>query len=286
MRKMMKCLIVVSFLGMSFAVSAAMPKVMVMVDEKALGSVSTSEIETMAVKKLGEKGVETVDQNMVQNNLERIQKAFRGAGDNRAAAAVGREFGADVILLGEAVAKPNAAKIGETNLRSYNATVTLRAVRIDNSVNIATASETSTVVAMDDITGSSRALKAAGEKALGALVPELVAKWEKPTEAGEKPGGKTAIEMTVGGMDQIWKLKATRVCLKENKKNIASVVQKSYAQGVAIFRVESLLPAEELAEELVMHPPEELKIQVVEIHPTTLSIRVVEAPRADDGEEE
>ena len=277
--------VVVLALSFSISASAALPKVMVMVDEKAIGSVSTSEIETMAVKKLAEKGISTVDQNMVQNNLERIQKAFRGAGDNRAAAAMGREFGADVILLGEAVAKPNAAKIGETNLRSYNATVTLRAVRIDNSVNITTASESSTVVAMDDITGSSRALKAAGEKALGTLVPELVAKWEKPTEAGVKAGGKTAVEMTVGGMDQIWKLKATRVCLKENKKCIASVVQKSYAQGVAIFRVESLLPAEELAEELVMHPPEELKVQVVEIHPTTLSLRVVEAPRQDEEEE-
>ena len=283
---MMKALLLVSVLLPAFVLSAAMPKVMVMVDEKAIGSVSTSEIETMAVKKFAEKGIATVDQNMVQNNLERIQKAFRGAGDNRAAAALGREFGADVILIGEAVSKPNAAKIGETNLRSYNATVTLRAVRIDNSVNITTASETSTVVAMDDVTGSSRALKAAGAKALGALVPELVAKWEKPTDAGEKPGGKTAIEMTIGGMDQIWKLKATRVCLKANKKSIASVVQKSYAQGVAIFSVESLLPSEELAEELVMHPPEELKVQVVEIRPTTLSLRVIEAPRQEEEEPE
>ena len=282
----MKALLSASVPMLAFVLSAATPKVMVMVDEKAIGSVSTSEIETMAVKKLGEKDVETVDQNMVQNNLERIQKAFRGTGDNRAAAALGREFGADVILLGEAVSKPNAAKIGETNLRSYNATVTLRAVRIDNSVNLATASETSTVVAMDDVSGSSRALKAAGEKALGSVIPDLLAKWEKPSGATAAKDGKTAIELTIGGMDQIWKLKATRVALKDNRDCIASVVQKSYAQGVAIFRVESLLPAEELAEELVMNPPEELKVQVVEIRPTTLSLRVIEAPRKDgeDGQ--
>ena len=281
----MKALLSASVPMLAFVLSAATPKVMVMVDEKAIGSVSTSEIETMAVKKLGEKDVETVDQNMVQNNLERIQKAFRGTGDNRAAAALGREFGADVILLGEAVSKPNAAKIGETNLRSYNATVTLRAVRIDNSVNLATASETSTVVAMDDVSGSSRALKAAGEKALGAVIPDLLAKWEKPSGTAAAKNGRTAIELTVGGMDQIWKLKATRVALKENRECIASVVQKSYAQGVAIFRVESLLPSEELAEELIMNPPEELKVQVVEIRPTTLSLRVIEAPRKD-GEDE
>ncbi len=263
---------------------AALPKVMVMVDEKALGSISTSEIETMAVKMLGEKDIETVDQNMVQNNLERIQKAFRGAGDNRAAAAMGREFGADVVLIGEAVAKPNAARIGESNLRSFQAAVSFRAVRTDNSVNIASASETASVVAMDDITGSSKALKAAGEKALKGVIPQMIARWEKPGAVGVKPGEKVAIDITVGGMDQIWKLKETRVRLKGMTKQIASVKQKSYAQGVAIFRVESLLPTEELAEELVMNPPNDLRVQVVEIRETTLNLRVVNAPKNDDDE--
>lgn len=270
----------------SLSASAALPKVMVMVDEKALGSVSTSEIETMAVKVLGEKGIETVDQNMVQNNLERIQKAFRGAGDSRAAAAMGREFGAEVILIGEAVAKPNAAKIGETNLRSYMATASFRAVRIDNSVNIASAAESATVIAMDDLTGSSKALRAAGGKALDVIVPAIVAKWRDPSAAVGTSGGKTTVELTVGGMDQIWKLKATRECLKGRKKVISSVSQKSYAQGVAIFRVESSLPAEELAEELVIHPPEELKVQVVEIRPAAINLRVVEALKKSGGEEE
>lgn len=281
----MKELLFTMVCGACLAAGAAMPKVMVMVDEKALGSVSTSEIETMAVKKLGEKGIETVDQNMVQNNLERIQKAFRGSGDNRAAAAMGREFGADVILIGEAVAKPNAAKIGETNLRSYMATASFRAVRVDNSVNIASAVESATVVAMDDLSGSSRALRAAGGKALDVIVGVIESKWREPSAASVASGGKSAIDVTVGGMDQIWKLKATRQCLKGQKKVIESVVQKSYAQGVAIFRVESKLPSEELAEELVLHPPEELKFQVVEIRPGILNLRVVEGPRKDEVDE-
>ena len=109
-------------------------------------------------------GVETVEQSMVQANLERVQKAFRGAGDNRAAAVMGREFGADVMLIGEALAKPNALKIAGSNLRSYMASVSLRAVRVDDSVNVASASETATAIAIDDVTGSSKCLKAAGEK--------------------------------------------------------------------------------------------------------------------------
>ena len=256
----------------SSAAFAAMPKVMVMVNEKAIGSISTSEVESMAVKMLGEKGIETVDQNMVQNNLDRIQKVFRGAGDNRAAAAIGREFGADVILMGEAIAKPNAAKIGDSNLRSYNAAATFRAVRTDNSVNLASASETATVVALDDITGSSKVLRKAAEQALGALIPQMVARWEKPGAVGMKPGEKVAVTLTVGGMDQIWKLKETRMRLKGMKDKVASVTQKSYSQGVAVFNVESLLPCD-------------LKVQVVEIRETTLNLRVVEAPRKDGDEQ-
>ena len=262
--------------------TAALPKMLVMVDEKALGSISTSEIETMAVKMLGEKGIETVDQNMVQSNLERIQKAFRGTGDNRAAAAMGREFGADAILIGEAVAKPNASKIGDSNLRSYMASVSFRAVRIDNSVNVASVSETATVIAMDDVNGSSRALRAAGEKALRKIVPELVEKWENPNAKGTAYEQRATITVTVGGMDQIWKLKEMRVRLKGMTKEVESVAQKSYVQGVAVFSVKSFVPAEELAEALVMNPPEDLKVQVVEIREATLNLRVVEAPRKDE----
>lgn len=261
---------------------AALPKVMVLVDEKSLGTISTSEIEAMAVKLLGEKEVETVDQDMVQANLERVQKALKGAGDNRGAAALGREFGADVVLLGEAVVKPSARRIAESNLRAYQAAVTLRAVRTDNAVNLASASEDASVVALEDVAGSAKALKAAGKKALDAIIPAMLAKWEK---TGGETAAKTKVnlDVTVGGVDQIWKLKATREKFKAMGKEIASVTQQSYAQGVAVFRIVSLLPSEELAEAVVMDPPPELKIQVVEIKPGALSLRVVEAePEADE----
>lgn len=261
---------------------AALPKVMVLVDEKSLGTISTSEVEAMAVKMLGEKEVETVDQDMVQANLERLQKALKAAGDNRGAAAIGREFGADVILLGEAVVKPSARRIAESNLRAYQAAVTLRAVRTDNAVNLASASEDASVPALDDVAGSAKALKEAGKKTLGALIPAMLEKWEK-TAGGAAAATKVGLDVTVGGMDQIWKLKATREKFKAMDGQIASVVQRSYAQGVAVFHVESLLPAEELAEAIVMDPPDELKMQVVEIKPGALSLRVVEA-KPEPGE--
>ena len=281
---MKRKLLAAALLVAALSARADLPKVMVMIDERNLGTLSTSELESMAIEMLAARRIETVDQSMVQNNLERVQKALRGAGDNRAAAAMGRDFGADVVLMGEAVAKPNAAKIGETNLRSYQASVTIRAVRVDNAVNLATASEIATAVAMDDVTGGSKALREAGEKSLKKAIGQMIVKWNG-TSVATGEAEKVSISLTVGGMDQIWKLKATRQKLKSMKKSLASVTQRSYAQGAATFNVVSLLPAEELAEELVLHPPEDLKVQVVEIQPTAISLRVIEAPGEDDDDE-
>ncbi len=257
------------------AVAAVLPKVMVLVDEKSLGTISTSEIEAMAIKMLGEKQVETVDQDMVQANLQRMQQAMKGAGDTRSAAALGREFGADVVLIGEAVVKPSARRIAESNLRAYQAAVTLRAVRTDNSVNLASASEDASIVALEDVSGSAKALKAAGKKALSAIIPAMLAKWEKSTGI-EAAKTKINLDITVGGVDQVWKLKAVREKLRAMSQEVDSVTQQSYAQGLAVFRAVSLLPSEELAEAIVMNPPEDLKIQIIEIKPGSLSLRAVE----------
>lgn len=260
------------------SVAAVLPKVMVIVDEKSLGTISTSEIEAMAIKMLGEKQVETVDQDMVQANLKRMQQALKGAGDNRGAAVLGREFGADIVLIGEAVVKPSARRIAESNLRAYQAAVTLRAVRTDNSVNLASASEDASIVALDDVAGSAKALKEAGKKALGGIIPAMLTKWEKSTGT-EATKTKINLDITVGGVDQVWKLKAVREKLRSMSLVVESISQQSYAQGLAVFRAVSLVPSEELAEAVVMDPPDELKIQIVEIKPGALNLRAVEVEK-------
>jgi len=251
---------------------------MLLVDEKSLGTIPTSEIEAMAVRMLAERQIETVDQDMLRANLKKRQDAMRDAGDDRGAAAMGREFGADVVILGEAVAKPSARRIGETNLRSYQAAVTLRAVRTDNSVNLASASEQATIVALEDVSGSAQSLQNAGRQCLNQLIPAMIEKWTRDVPESAVSADTPTIELTVGGLDQVWKLKAVRDRLRADTKQAISTTQRRYAQGIALFQVASPLPAEELAEALVLRPPEGLKMQVVEVAPGVISLRAVEAP--------
>ena len=251
-------------------VCAAGPKVMIVVDEKSLGTIPTAEVEAMAVSLLLERELPTVDQDMVRANLKREQSLLKSVGDNRGAAALGLQFGADVVIAGEAVAKPSARRIAESNLRTYQAVVTLRAVRTDNSENLGAVSEESSIVGLEDVSGSSKALKAAARPALEKLIDQIQVRWSGPAE-----GAPARIVLSVGGIDQAWKLKAVRDRLRA-ASFLAGTTQKSYTAGAASFEVESDVPAEEVAEKLILDPPEGLKLQALHVAPGQIQLRALE----------
>lgn len=252
--------------------ASAAPSVMLLIDEKNLGTIPTSEVEALAVHALLGEDVKVVDQDMVRANIKKDQQLLKMAGDNRAAASLGLEFGADIVVVGEAVAKPSARRIAESNLRTYEAVVTLRAIQTDTSETIASASETASVIGLEDVSGGSKSLKAAGQKSLDALVPDMLKAWHRNTGAGVEPG---KVQLTFGGVDQLWKLKAIRQMLKGRDDLVRSVRQNSYTAGAAVFEVEAQVAAEELSEEMVLDPPKGLKLQVLEVSSSKINLRAV-----------
>lgn len=253
------------------ALAAPAPHVMLLIDEKSLGTIATAEIEAMAVQMLIDNNLQVVDQDMVRANLKKDQQMLKSVGDPRGAAALGLQYGAEIIIVGEAVAKPSARRIAESNLRTYQAVVTLRAIRTDNSATLGSASETASIVGLEDVGGSSQALKGAGKPALEKLIPAMLAKWE----AGGGSEGGNSISVTIGGIDQAWKLKAVRECMRGMTDVIANVVQRSYTAGMAVFEVESVVPTQQLSEKLVLAAPSGLKFQVLDVGAAKIQIRAV-----------
>jgi hypothetical protein len=249
------------------------PRVMLMIDEQSLGTIPTAEVQALASAMLLECNVRVVDQEMLGANLAKGQKLLKDAGDNRGAAALGQQFGADLVVVGEAVAKPSARRIADTELRSYQAAVTLRAIRTDSAATIASASEDATVVGLEDVAGSAKALKAAGRKTLELLLPAMLSAWAREPAGAAGGRGTVRMVLTVGGVDQMWKLKAVRDRLRGMAEEIANVTQRSYVAGSAEFDVSALKPAEEVAEALVLKPPDGLKLQVLEIAAGRITMR-------------
>ncbi|MBU0678413.1 MAG: hypothetical protein KJ626_09865 [Verrucomicrobia bacterium] len=258
----------------ALGIAAKLPKVMLLIEEKNLGTIPTAEVEALAYRAFLDEGVELVDQEMVRANLKKSQTSMKMAGDSRGAAALGMQFGADIVVVGEAVAKPSARRIAESNLRTYEAVVTLRAVHTESSKALASASEVTSIIALEDISGSSKALKSAGKKAVDRLIPELMAGWEEVV-AGGVSGDLTHMTLTFGGVDQLWKLKATRTMLRTMRDELSNVSQMSYTAGAAIFEVDSSVAAEELSEQLLLNAPKGLKYQVLDVGKTKISLRAV-----------
>lgn len=277
---MMRMRYILTAILLSAAMAAAgggLPRVMTLVDEKSLGTIATSEIENMAMGMLMKQGFSVVDQDMVRANLQKSQQLLKSVGDARGAAALGMEFGADVIITGEAVAKPSPRRIAGSNFRAYQAVVTLKAIRTDNAQALATASESASIAGLDDVEGGAKALKAAGDKTLKTLIPDLMESWKR-SGAVAGAGARRQVILTVGGVDQIWKLRAVREQLRSLDDIAGDVTQRSYSAGAAIYEVSTPRPVEEFAEELVMHPPEGLKFQVLNITPGKVDLNVVDAP--------
>jgi len=260
------------------AVYSQLPRVMALIDEQNLGSIPTAEVESAVLAALLARGAPTVDQEMARSNIRRGQEFLKQAGDPRAAAALGQQYGADVLIIGEAVAKPSARRIADSNLRTYQAAVTLRAVRTDNSATLATVSEDASVIGLDDVAGSAKAFRAAGQPAADKIVSALLAAWEKHRGAGPDSVAHTRLTLTVGGVDQLWKLKALRDRLRAADAATRNVAQRSYTAGVAIFDLETPLPAEEFAETLVTRPPDKMKLQALNIGPGQLDLRAAAVP--------
>ena len=242
--------------------------IMILIEEKNFGSIATSEVEALATSLLLNEGYDVVDQEMVRTNVKKDQELLKMAGDTRGAAALGLQFGADWVLVGESVAKPSAKRIAGSNLRSYQAVVTLKVVRTEDSKTLTSASETSKTIGIEDISGSSKALKIAGKKAVLKILEQLrVAK-----SSGSLNSKK--VQLVIGGVEQIWKLKSIRQALRGNSE-LSKVTQKSYTSGVAVFEITSSWNTERLSEHLVVNPPKGLRVQVLNMTPAKLNLKVV-----------
>jgi hypothetical protein len=261
--------------GSAAATATRPPKVMLLIDERNLGSVPTAEVEALVGEKLLAAGVELVDQEMVRSSLKRDRDLMKLAGEARGAAVVGLQYGADILVSGEAVAKPSARRIAESNLRTFEATVTFRAVRTDNAVTLATVARTASVFGLDDTSGGSKALKTAGEQAVGEMLPKMLDGWRKGTAVGTDTG---KVILKASGVDQMWKLNAVNGALEKMADGLANVQMLSYMAGLAVFEAQPKIAGAKIAEQLVLNPPEKLRVQVLNVSAGEIQFRVVPAP--------
>ena len=249
----------------------SVPRFMVMIEEKNLGTYTVDEAEKVITEYLMTHGAEVVDAELIKTNVDRDKALQAMNASPRSAAAMGLQFGADVVLIGKAISKGSAEQIKETAFRSYQASVSLKAIRTDTAEILAMESRDVAKIHVDDLAGGSMAIREAASPLIRDLLPKMMARLGK-ADSGEIQ----KIQLVIGDVTQVWQVAALKELLRKQIPGTKEVVQRGFVSGVATFDVHSQGDSQKLAEDLTMANPGPFRLKILGVTPNKLDVKLVE----------
>ncbi|PIU65183.1 MAG: hypothetical protein COS84_07225 [Armatimonadetes bacterium CG07_land_8_20_14_0_80_40_9] len=219
-----------------------MPRMMVIIPEVHLGrpKVPDPAGETEILRKLLEKGFDCVDQSQIKQIRENDQVRAAVNGDNKAAILLGLEYGAEVVIIGEAFSEFNTEMAG---MYSCRARVEARAIQTDTGKILATNGLHAGGADATENTAGKVALKNAGALMGDYLIEQILKKWKK-----ESVGARTIqIVAKVRNYKQLGQFKSAL----KNLRGYKNLHQRSFAANVAKLDLEiALSTGQDLADEI------------------------------------
>ncbi len=253
------------------------PRLMVMIDEKNMQKyyhswsidMNTTENEVMNV--LMDKGFPFVDRQIAMQKIEKDMVLAALDGDEESAKRIGTQTGAELLLVGKAVAKPASggpAVLKQSGMVSCQASFNLRAVRADDGTILATASQQAAAAHIDQLTGGTMALQRAAKPAAEELADKIIARWQKDVYSG------TTINLRLLQVQTYSDLVKFKNMLPVYVRGVQKVYQRDFADGTALFDLDVRGNANQIAEELVMKDFSPYKIEVVNVTQNTIVARM------------
>lgn len=259
------------------------PRLMVLIDEKNIGETATAAhyleadlntAESQLMNQFMKKGFRFVDAATVRQNLDREKEAAILEGDARQAAAVGRRSGAEVVLVGKALAKAVEVEAFGAKIRSQQATVTVKAIRTDTGDLLAIGTEQGKFTHIDDVTGGTKAI----QKACDALADPLIAKILDRWSADVNTGG--TLTLRVRNVDDYAELNRFKSSLKYYVRGVTSVTQRDFNDGFAVLELEMKGNADDLANRLSTAKMEGFIVKVTGVSEGGVTVTLVPSASA------
>lgn len=192
-------------------------------------------------------------------------------GDTKSAESIARESGAEVLIMGKAVAKEASggpAVLRQSGMVSCQATLNLRAVRADDGTIIAVTSQQAPAVHVDNVTGGTQALIKAADLAANDLTTKILKVWQQDVYSG------TTIQMRVMEVPSFADLSKFREMLKTHVRGVQNVYQREYSGGTALLDLDVRANASQVADELGRKDFSPYRVQVVNFSQNYLVIKL------------
>lgn len=225
------------------------PRMMFLVSEEivglktaGVGSADMSQAEVILQQAFLDAGFEVIDAATVAQNVNAEMARNAIGGDTASAAAICQQFGADVVILTKASAS-SSGKILNSDMLSFQAVVTAKAVRADTAAVIASVTEQGKHAHIDGLAGGAAAIEKASRTLTAALIPKILEQWRKDVQTA------TTVQLVISNVS-FAQLKTVKEMLNTQIRGVKAVNQRSFQQKTALIDVEIQSTTEALADEL------------------------------------
>ena len=249
------------------------PRMMFLVSEELVGlktagvaSADMAQAEVTLQQAFLNNGFEVVDAATIAHNVNREQAIKAAEGDAAAAAAICQQFSADVVITVKSSASAGA-KILNSDMKSYQAVVTAKAVRADTAAVIASASKQAKQAHIDDLTGGTAAIEKASAKLADTLIPGILEQWRQDVQTA------TTVQLVISNIS-FAQLKQVKEMLSTNIRGVNAVNQRSFQNKTAVIDVEIQGATETLADELTAQDFNGLMLDVTGMTGNTIELAV------------
>ena len=183
------------------------------------------------------------------------------------AAEIGAALKADVVVLGTSFASPSTNIMGSA-MRSFNGTVSLRALRSDSAESLVNLTRTAVAVSEEDAVGGKEALMDAGAVAGPALAEELITAWQK------QAGRPSVVEVVIVGTNQLAHYVKFRKTLN-TISGVEGIRVKEIKPNEATLQVEYIGKPQDLAADLMQQNFKSFGINIFEVTPEHLKVELI-----------
>ena len=211
------------------------PRVMVLITENNIGNdePTNQSAENAILTFLKDPyQFELVDPGVVATIKSSKQKMAELAGDVAAAAALGLQNGAEVLITGTATSR-KAEQISQNlgGMVSVQADVTLKAINCTSGRIIGSGADHAAKVHISPLTAGNQAIGKAAEKAVGKLLDAIIKDWQGQLNNG------ISINITVNGITSFKQKNAVVQSLKEIT-GVSAVHERNWDAQSALFVVD------------------------------------------------
>ena len=244
------------------------PKIMILVAERPLvNHASKNAVETEMIRKFTEKGFKVMNPIALKRNRNTDEIRSIMSGNTDMAANIGRQYGAELLIVGEASSERGKTTYG---LRTCRATVNARVIEVDtmrilvaNSQNAAGADATENIA-------SKKALQNAGGLLADYFIDQIVKEWSN------RAASAYDVQLVISKLtfSQLVQLEHTLKKISD----VEAVHRQSFHSGVAVIEFRSQHSAQKLSEELVNKSFNHFSLDVTNYTANRIDIKMERAP--------